>query len=154
MKSDLKTILALFVIVLCIYWFIIPNHSKADSNYNNMAAPAKSASKFIHLRYEVTGKVQGVFFRKCTKDQADKLKLVGWVQNTMRKSVIGEAEGTSIQINAMKQWLKEDSSKIPYGKGSKINVKDARFEMQDIEKLTFEEFVVDRQGIYKDFTLF
>ena len=72
----------------------------------------------------------------------------------MRKTVIGEAQGTTVQINAMKQWLKEDSSKIPYGKGSQINVKDAKFEMQDIDKLTFEEFVVDRQGIYKDFTLF
>ena len=117
-----------------------------------MAAPAKSA-KLIHLRYEVTGKVQGVFFRKCTKDQADKLRLVGWVQNTMRKTVIGEIQGNKLQITSMKQWLKEDSSKIASGKGSLINVKDVKFEERDIEKCTFDQFIVDRQGIYKDFSL-
>ena len=115
---------------------------------------AKSASKLIHLRYEVTGKVQGVFFRKCTKDQADKLKLVGWVQNTLRKTVIGEAQGTNQQITSFKQWLKEDSSNIQSGKGSLINVKDTKFEEMNIEKYTFDKFIVDRQGIYKDFSLF
>ena len=115
---------------------------------------SKSIVKYIHLRFEVTGKVQGVFFRACTKSQADKLNLVGWVQNTKRKTVIGEAQGTKDQIIAIKQWLKIDSSKIPNGKGSKIHVKDAKFDEKNIEKYTFDEFVVDRQGIYPDFTLF
>ena len=47
----------------------------------------------IRLKYEVFGKVQGVFFRKYTKKEADKLSLVGWVMNTDRKTVIGVAEG-------------------------------------------------------------
>ena len=117
------------------------------------AAPSQTA-KYVHLRFEVTGKVQGVFFRKSTKKQADKLKVMGWVQNTHRKTVIGEAQGTNEQMQAMKQWLREDASQIPKGQGSKIRVQDARFEEKNIAECTFDEFVVDRKGKYADFTLF
>ena len=99
-------------------------------------------------------RVQGVFFRKCTKDKADTLNLVGWVQNTNRKTVIGEAQGKPDQIKAMQQWLKVDASNIPYGKGSKIQVKEARFGEKPIEKCTFMGFFIDRQMKYSDFTLF
>eukprot|EP01084_Bolivina_argentea_P232075 391217_1 len=116
-----------------------------------MAAPA---SIFIHLRFEVSGRVQGVFFRKCTKDAAKKLKLVGWVQNTPRRTVIGEAQGPKSQIQLMKQWLEVDSSQIQHGKGSYIQVEQAKFKEREIEKYTFNTFVVDKQGTYEDFTLF
>eukprot|EP01083_Nonionella_stella_P265689 899717_1 len=116
-----------------------------------MAAPSL---KYIHLRFEVTGKVQQVFFRKCTYDQATKLKLVGWVQNTKRKTVIGEAQGTKEQIEEMKQWLEVDASQIPFGKGSKIHVKEAKFEETNIDKINFEQFIVDRKAKFQDFTLF
>ncbi|CAG8773656.1 6327_t:CDS:2, partial [Acaulospora morrowiae] len=33
---------------------------------------------FVSLTYEVFGKVQGVFFRKFTREKAIELKLVGW----------------------------------------------------------------------------
>ena len=118
------------------------------------AAPATEvAVKLTHLRYEVSGKVQGVFFRKCTKRKADELGLVGWVQNTARKTVIGEAQGTSDKIESLQQWLEVDSSKIPHGRGSKINVKMAKFETTEINALTFKSFDVDRKGKYADFTL-
>lgn len=114
--------------------------------------------KHIHLRFEVKGKVQGVFFRKCTENAANKLGLVGWVQNTPRGTVIGEAQGDSQKIESMKQWLQYDSSKIPSGqRGHNIQVEEAEFEEQSIDKITFESFVVDRKKSKnkdKDFTLF
>ena len=45
------------------------------------------------LEFEIHGKVQGVFFRKYTKKQADKLKLTGWVMNTKKGTVVGVANG-------------------------------------------------------------
>ena len=45
------------------------------------------------IKYEVFGKVQGVFFRKYTKKEADKLGLSGWVMNTDNGTVVGVAEG-------------------------------------------------------------
>merc|ERR1712129_521405 len=113
-----------------------------------------AALKNVHLRFEILGKVQGVFFRKCTKNQADSLGLVGWVQNTARGSVIGVAEGEIDQIKQMKQWFEHDASKIPDGhKGHKIQVQKVEFDEHSIEKITFETFIIDRQMKYDDFTL-
>lgn len=49
------------------------------------------------LEYEVFGKVQGVFFRKYTKKEADKLKLTGWVMNTEKGTVVGVADGQGLK---------------------------------------------------------
>jgi len=53
------------------------------------------------LKFEVYGKVQGVFFRKYTKITADSLKLVGWCQNTADGTVIGEAQGLDANIQKL-----------------------------------------------------
>jgi len=62
------------------------------------------------LEFEVYGKVQGVFFRKYTKKQADKLKLTGWVMNTPKGTVVGEANGPQSSIKEFKIWLKNTGS--------------------------------------------
>lgn len=53
----------------------------------------------------VKGKVQGVWFRKYTYDQAIKIGLVGFVRNQLDKSVYIEAEGSLIQLNKFMEWL-------------------------------------------------
>ena len=67
-----------------VYLFV--NNSKIYFNKNRFL-------RMKRLKYEVFGKVQGVFFRKYTKKEADKLGISGWVMNTEKKTVIGEAEG-------------------------------------------------------------
>lgn len=63
--------------------------------------------KYIFLRYEVRGRVQGVFFRWCTQNRAAKHpdvgnnQIVGWVQNTKRGTVIGEAYAQSNRIDKL-----------------------------------------------------
>lgn len=60
------------------------------------------------FRYEVFGKVQGVFFRKHTQKEATHLGLVGWVRNTDQSSVEGEVAGTADQseeLAQMRHWL-------------------------------------------------
>ena len=66
--------------------------------------------QIIQLKYEIFGKVQGVFFRKHTKKKADSLGIHGWVQNTTQKSVKGEIEGNARQIEMMKNWLEKEGS--------------------------------------------
>ncbi|MDN3669462.1 acylphosphatase [Echinicola jeungdonensis] len=55
---------------------------------------------------KITGKVQGVFFRKSTQDKAIELGVKGWVKNEADGSVLTEIEGSSEQLHAMEKWLK------------------------------------------------
>lgn len=59
-----------------------------------------------HYTIVVTGKVQGVFFRANTKEQAQKLGLCGWVQNEADGSVRIEAEGEEADLQQLVDWCK------------------------------------------------
>jgi acylphosphatase len=61
----------------------------------------------LAMRGEVTGKVQGVFFRKNTKAQADMLGITGWVCNTKAGTVAFLIVGEESAIVAMQQWLQQ-----------------------------------------------
>ncbi|MFQ5903120.1 MAG: acylphosphatase [Candidatus Binatia bacterium] len=56
----------------------------------------------IHLR--IDGRVQGVFFRASTVEQADRLGLRGWVRNCPDGSVEVVAEGMRKKIEALVRW--------------------------------------------------
>lgn len=66
--------------------------------------------KLLRLEFEVYGKVQGVFFRKYTKEKSDELGLKGWCMNTERNTVRGVIEGDAERVTAMKKWLQETGS--------------------------------------------
>jgi acylphosphatase len=53
----------------------------------------------------VEGRVQGVFFRKYTQDEARKLSLCGWVRNLPNGSVEAELEGEEQDIARMLSWF-------------------------------------------------
>lgn len=55
---------------------------------------------------KVSGKVQGVFFRASTKEQADLLGINGIVRNEKDGSVYIEAEGDSTTLNQFVEWCK------------------------------------------------
>ena len=64
----------------------------------------------IHYKIKVIGKVQGVWFRKYTKDKADELGLKGTVQNQPDGSVSIEVEGNSVEsLKQFTNWLHEGS---------------------------------------------
>jgi acylphosphatase len=58
----------------------------------------------VHLR--VTGRVQGVFFRASTRDEADRLGLAGWVRNRDDGAVELEAEGPRGQVERLVEWCR------------------------------------------------
>ena len=59
----------------------------------------------------ISGNVQGVFFRKYTKQKADELKLTGWVKNTDDGNVELFAQGDENKIEALIQWCHQGSPK-------------------------------------------
>ena len=90
----------------------------------------------IKLKYEIFGKVQGVFFRKYTKKKADALGIFGWVKNTVNNTVIGEIEGKSNDIQRMKNWLSQEGS-------PKSRIDKAIFEdEQTMKEYKFSDFTI------------
>lgn len=57
-----------------------------------------------HFSIRVTGKVQGVFFRASTRDEAQRLGLRGWVRNEADGSVSIEAEGDQEALDQLVVW--------------------------------------------------
>ena len=54
----------------------------------------------------VTGRVQGVFYRASTMEQAQGLSLTGWVQNLADGSVEIMAEGPRYALEQLMEWCK------------------------------------------------
>jgi acylphosphatase len=57
-----------------------------------------------HLSIRIKGKVQGVFFRASTKNEADQLGITGYVRNEWDGSVYIEAEGTAERLQQFTSW--------------------------------------------------
>lgn len=85
--------------------------------------------------FEVTGKVQGVFFRASTIDKAKQLGVVGHVENTSRGSVTGEAQGEKQPVSQMKDWLQNIGPS-----GAKIDKCNITNERDDLDKLSYSTF--------------
>jgi acylphosphatase len=59
-----------------------------------------------HIKLTVAGRVQGVWFRASTKEQADNLGVHGFVRNLLNGNVYIEAEGTEEQLQRFVNWCK------------------------------------------------
>ncbi|XP_048340897.1 acylphosphatase-1 isoform X2 [Sphaerodactylus townsendi] len=90
----------------------------------------------ISVDYEVSGKVQGVFFRKHTQAQGKKLGVVGWVQNTDYGTVQGQIQGPAFKVQQLKEWLRKTGSPK-----SHIEKADFRNEKK-ITKLEYSDFCI------------
>lgn len=56
-------------------------------------------------RFRVTGRVQGVYFRASTREQALRLGLAGWARNLPDGSVDVLAAGDAEAVDALAAWL-------------------------------------------------
>lgn len=61
-------------------------------------------SEFARLRLIVRGRVQGVFFRYSTVEEARKLGLTGWVRNLPSGDVEIVAEGKRRDLESLWAW--------------------------------------------------
>ena len=91
----------------------------------------------IGWSFEVTGRVQGVFFRKHTILKAQELGLSGWVRNTSHGTVEGQVAGLPDQRSAlheMKAWLQSTGSPMSHIEGATF----AALTTEQIEELLEE----------------
>ena len=66
-----------------------------------------SARKRVQVIVE--GRVQGVFFRAYTREEAIKLGLCGWVRNRADGTVEAMVEGDAAIVDKMLQWFHQGS---------------------------------------------
>ena len=57
----------------------------------------------------ISGRVQGVFFRASTRDEAIRLGLTGWVRNMSDGRVEAVFEGDEAVVESMISWCKKGS---------------------------------------------
>lgn len=76
-----------------------------------------------HVR--VTGRVQGVFFRGWTAEQARRLGVTGWVRNCPDGSVEAHVEG---EEEAVRNLIDQMRSGPPGASVSNLTVEDAELE--------------------------
>jgi len=85
--------------------------SSAGASRSVATEGASEASSVYYFKFEVFGRVQGVFFRKHTIEQAKSLGIDGWIRNTWRGTVEGEAEAPSAdQKLKLQTWLQKTGS--------------------------------------------
>ncbi len=73
------------------------------------------------ISIEVSGRVQGVYFRASTKEVSDRLGVVGWVKNLPTGNVLIHAQGSVEQISQVKEWCRQGP---PLSKVAEIVVED------------------------------
>ncbi|NOX25036.1 MAG: acylphosphatase [Deltaproteobacteria bacterium] len=61
------------------------------------------------IKVLINGRVQGVFFRASTRDEARRLGLVGWVRNRADGAVETEAQGDEADLQRLLNWLRRGS---------------------------------------------
>ncbi|MFN2375813.1 MAG: acylphosphatase [Candidatus Binatia bacterium] len=61
----------------------------------------------LRLRLRIRGRVQGVWFREATRQQAERLGVRGWVKNCADGSVEAVLEGDAAAVRAMQAWCHE-----------------------------------------------
>lgn len=84
-----------------------------------------------HYNIAVTGKVQGVWYRKSTLEKASEIGLKGFVQNMPDGSVYIEAEGSKVQLDMLLSWCKKGP------------------EFASVQEVTFQESELKKFEVFK-----
>ena len=80
----------------------------------------------MRVRAQVTGKVQGVYYRASTQETAQQLGLTGWIQNQADGRVLFEAQGPAEAIMALLDWARRGPA-------------DAQVQALDWEKMVIKQ---------------
>ena len=104
---------------------------------NSKNKKSESSANMPTAHMFVAGKVQGVFYRKNTHEQAVALKLTGWVKNLDDGRVEIVAQGPKEQLEKLHMWCKVGPKKA--------KVTSVEVELSESDEPKFSSFVVDRE---------
>jgi len=86
----------------------------------------------IHI--QISGKVQGEYYRASARDAAQKLKLTGWVKNMSNGDVEATATGNEESLAKFVEWCREGPP------GAKVE----NVVVNKLDEKAFEEFLIVR----------
>ena len=95
----------------------------------------EDAGDRVRVHVKIEGRVQGVFFRAATHDQANRLGVKGWVRNYPDGAVELVAEGKRKSIDDLISWCRHG----PPG----AHVRDVQVQWQEFED-EFSAFRITR----------
>jgi acylphosphatase len=70
----------------------------------------ESLEKTARVHLQIRGRVQGVYFRASTVEQAQRLGITGWVRNCLDGSVEVMAEGKKAELEKLIGWCRKGPS--------------------------------------------
>lgn len=73
----------------------------------NCHEPTAPIFASMTISITITGKVQGVYYRASTKEEAQRLGITGWVKNTRSGDVEILASGTGESLDQFIHWCKQ-----------------------------------------------
>ena len=88
------------------------------------------------IRLEISGRVQGVFYRVSTRDEAKRLGLTGWVRNRRDGRVEAYVRGAEPRLELLIAWCKLGPSRA--------EVEEVMVYWLDEDDLEFENLHGDR----------
>lgn len=80
----------------------------------------------VHLI--IKGKVQGVFYRACAREEAEKLGITGWIKNTGEGNVEAMINGNQGDIDRYISWCWKGPSRARVENVEVIKVEDREFQ--------------------------
>lgn len=87
----------------------------------------------ICIHCYVSGRVQGVWFRASTKEEADRLGVTGWVRNMTDGRVEAFICGENDKVMALYEWLKKGPEQA--------QVEDVTFKKEELKQFSNFEVV-------------
>lgn len=78
-------------------------------------------------RFQISGRVQGVFFRASTEEKARSLRLTGWVRNLANGDVEAVACGPEQQLQTFRHWLKQGPPMAEVEQVNEVAIEDQSF---------------------------
>ena len=109
---------------------MIQNNTHSNSNSNK---EINDSSQYIRVHLIISGKVQGVYFRKHTQDISLQNNVYGWVKNLVNGDVECVLEGLKSNVDKVMIWCNQGPP------GSHV----------DNVKIKYEEFI----GNFNDFKI-
>jgi len=76
----------------------------------------------VAKRLVARGRVQGVWYRARTKEEADRLGVKGWVRNLRDGSVEAHAEGETDAVSGLIEWMRRGP---PFARVTAVDEQDA-----------------------------